>query len=63
MMEGKLTDVTAGLEFVKRVEQRVYDMLASKTNQDADWWKNKMRSDFYLTAKEAKELGVIDIVL
>jgi len=63
MMEGKLTDVTATVDFVKRIEQRVYDLLASKTKKDQEWWKDNMRSDLYLTAQEAKDLGVIDIII
>jgi len=63
MMEGKLTDVTATVDFVKRIEQRVYDLLASKTKKDVEWWKDNMRSDLYLSADEAKEIGVIDIVI
>ena len=63
MMEGKLTDVAATLEYVHKIEQSVYNLLANKSNRDAIWWKDNMRSDVYLTAEEAKEIGVIDIVI
>ena len=63
MMEGKLTDVAATLEYVHKIEQSVYNLLANKSNRDAIWWKDNMRSDLYLTAEEAKEIGVIDIVI
>ena len=63
MMEGKLTDVTATLEYVQKIEQTVYNLLASKSNKTVEWWKDNMRSDLYLSAKEAKEIGVIDIVI
>ena len=63
MMEGKLTDVAATIEYVHKIEQSVYDLLSKKSNKDASWWKDNMRSDLYLTADEAKEIGVIDIVI
>ena len=63
MMDGKLTDVTATIEYVKRIELTIYQLLADRTNKDAEWWKDNMRSDLYLTAAEAKDLGVLDIII
>ena len=63
MMEGKLTDVAATLEYVHKIEHTVYELLASKSKKDAKWWKDHMRSDLYLSAQEAKEIGVIDIII
>ena len=60
---GKMSDITAFLDNVKSLEKIIYDMLAEKTNQDADWWKNKMRSDMFLTAEELLEIGVIDQII
>ena len=63
MMDGKLTDVTATIDYVKRIELTIYQLLADRTNKDAEWWKDNMRSDLYLTAAEAKDLGVLDIII
>ena len=63
MMEGKLTDVAATLEYVHKIENTVYELLASRSKKDKEWWKDHMRSDLYLSAEEAKEIGVIDIVI
>ena len=63
MMEGKLTDVVATIDYVNKIEQSVYSLLAARSNKDAIWWKDNMRSDLYLSAEEAKEIGVIDIVI
>ena len=60
---GKMSDITAFLDNVKSLEKIIYAMLAEKTNQDADWWKNKMRSDMFLTADELLEIGVIDQII
>jgi len=63
MISGKLTDVTATVDFVKQVEQDIYNMLAERTKKDAAWWKDHMRSDLYLTADTALEYGVIDQII
>jgi|TARA_R100001163_G_C5013690_1_gene158757 ATP-dependent Clp protease protease subunit len=63
MISGKLTDVTATVDFVKKVEQDIYTMLSEKTKKDAGWWKDHMRSDLYLTADKALEYGVIDQII
>lgn len=60
---GKMSDITAYLDNVKSLEIIIYDMLAEKTNKDAEWWKNKMRSDMFLTAEELLEIGVIDQII
>ena len=60
--QGKISDVRAGLEYSKAVEAKIYSLLASKTKKDAKWWESKCKSDFYLTAEEALELGVIDVI-
>tara|TARA_R110002012_G_scaffold200150_1_gene369131 strand:- start:727 stop:1110 length:384 start_codon:yes stop_codon:yes gene_type:complete len=60
---GKMSDITAFLDNVKSLEKTIYDMLASRTKQDAEWWKNKMRSDMFFTADELLEIGVIDQVI
>ena len=63
MISGKLTDVTATVDFVKQVEQDIYNLLAEKTKKDASWWKDQMRTDMYLTSSQALELGVIDQII
>jgi len=60
--QGKLSDVRAGLEYSKSVESKIYTLLGEKTKQPAEWWEDKMKSDFYISAKEALELGVIDTI-
>ena len=60
--QGKLSDVRAGLEYSKSVEAKIYALLGDKTKKPAEWWEEKMKSDFYLTAEYALELGVIDTI-
>jgi len=60
---GKMSDITAYLDNVKSLEKIIYGMLAEKTKKDAEWWKNKMRSDCFLTSEELLEIGVIDQII
>ncbi len=60
--QGKLSDVRAGLEYSKSVEAKIYALLGERTKKDAKWWEEKMKSDFYLTAEDALEFGVIDVI-
>ena len=60
---GKMSDITAYLDNVKSLELVIYDILSKKTKKDADWWKNKMRSDTFFTADELLEIGVIDQII
>lgn len=63
MISGKLADVTATVDFVKQVESDIYGLLAAKTKKDAIWWKDNMRTDLYLTAEKALELGIVDQII
>ena len=58
-----MIDETAYLDNVKSLERVIYGMLAEKTKKDAEWWKNKMRSDMFLTSEELLEIGVIDQII
>ena len=60
---GKMSDITAYLDNVKNLEKVIYGMLAEKTKKDADWWKNKMRNDLFMTSDELLEIGVIDKII
>jgi ATP-dependent Clp protease protease subunit len=60
---GKMSDITAYLDNVKSLEKIIYGMLAERTNKDAEWWRNKMRSDMFLTAEELLDIGVIDQII
>ena len=60
---GKMSDITAYLDNVKSLEKVIYGMLSEKTKKDAEWWRNKMRSDLFLTSDELLEIGVIDQII
>ena len=58
-----MSDITAYLDNVRNLESSIYKILAEKTNKDAQYWKAQMKSDMYLTADKAKELGLIDEII
>ena len=60
---GKMSDITAYLDNVKNLEKTIYTMLADRTKKDANWWKDNMKSDLYLSAEELVEIGVIDQII
>ena len=60
---GKMSDITAYLDTVKNLEVAVYEFLESRTKKSAEWWKDKMRTDLYLSAEELLDLGVIDQII
>ena len=60
---GKMSDITAYLDNVRNLESSIYKILAEKTNKDEKYWKAQMKSDMYLTADKAKELGLIDEII
>ena len=62
-MGGKMSDITAYLDNIKSLEVLIYSMLAEKTKKDADWWRERMRNDMFLTAEELLEIGVIDQII
>lgn len=61
---GDADSVEDGLGYVKMLESRVYDILASRSNHDAKWWKRKLggRKDCWFTAQEALEVGLVDLI-
>ena len=61
--QPRLTQRSSNLDNVKSLESVIYDILSKKTKKDADWWKNKMRSDTFFTAEELLEIGVIDQII
>ena len=62
-LDGKMSDLESYLTNVKKLETNVYNLLADKTNKDAKWWKDQMKSDFYIPADDLVEYGVIDQII
>jgi len=62
-LDGKMSDLESYLTNVKNLETNIYNLLADKTKKDAKWWKDQMKSDFFIPADDLVEYGVIDQII
>ncbi|MBM4375024.1 MAG: ATP-dependent Clp protease proteolytic subunit [Deltaproteobacteria bacterium] len=60
---GQATDIEIQAREIKKVKDTLTDMLATATGQKRDKISADIERDFYLSAAEAKEYGLIDKVL
>jgi ATP-dependent Clp protease protease subunit len=61
--EGQATDIEISARHILRIKKRLNDILEKHTEQKYDKLEKDTDRDFYLTAEEAKEYGVIDEVI
>jgi ATP-dependent Clp protease protease subunit len=62
-ISGKMSDINAYVDNIKILENAVYDLLGSKTKKDANWWREQMKSDLFLSPEILVEYGVIDQII
>lgn len=60
--EGKVPDIASGIDYIRKLETDINKLLETKTKKDASWWKTNTRTDLYLSAHQALELGLIDSI-
>jgi ATP-dependent Clp endopeptidase proteolytic subunit ClpP len=61
---GAFKDMAINYEHLKLVNNCILNLLVSRSNKDLAWWESKLKEgDFYLSADEAKDLGLIDNVI
>ncbi len=60
--EGKVPDIASGIDYIRKLESDINKLLETKTKKDANWWKTNTRTDLYLSATQALELGLIDSI-
>ena len=63
MQQGKSSDIKAASKHMARIEDFCNDMLGTKTKKDSTWWQDNTRTDYYMSAEEALELGIIDEIV
>ena len=59
---GKSSDIQASAKQYKKMEEDCLTLLAESTKKDVDWWRENTRKDLFLSAEEALELGIIDLI-
>jgi ATP-dependent Clp protease protease subunit len=60
---GKTSDLKANTAHLNDLENFALDILKTKSNKPKEWWAEKISKDFYMTASQAIELGVIDKII
>jgi len=60
---GKTADIKANADHINQLEEDFYALIASKTNQDEEFWRKACRKDFYMSAEKALEYGIIDKII
>jgi ATP-dependent Clp protease, protease subunit len=60
---GQATDIEIQAREIKRIKDILVDLLADATGQKRDRISSDIERDFYMSAMEAKEYGMIDEVL
>ncbi|MEO6187472.1 MAG: ATP-dependent Clp protease proteolytic subunit [Ginsengibacter sp.] len=61
--QGQASDVEITVNEVRRVKQELYEILSNHTGQTIEKVTKDSNRDFWMTAEEAKEYGLIDEVL
>jgi ATP-dependent Clp protease protease subunit len=62
-LEGQATDIEIHAREIIRVKEEMNEILARHTKQDLEKIQIDTDRDFWMTAEEAKDYGVIDTVL
>lgn len=61
--QGKVTDMEIDLRESLRVKQRLNEIMAANTGQKVEKIKVDMERDYWMTADEAKNYGIVDDVI
>lgn len=61
--QGKVTDMEIDLRESLRIKRRMNEIMAENTGQDVEKIKTDMERDYWMTAEEAKNYGVVDAVI
>lgn len=62
-VDGESLSVEDRIEFNRKVDHSIRDYVVANTNITAEEYKEHERHQWYLTAKEMKEKGLIDIII
>jgi ATP-dependent Clp protease protease subunit len=60
--QGQATDIEIQAREVINIKRRLEEILAEHTNQEQEKVSRDMERDYFMTAEEAKEYGIIDLV-
>jgi ATP-dependent Clp protease protease subunit len=59
----KMSDMSAYIANLNKIEDDVCQLLETRSNKDATWWKQQQRIDMFLSAEQLLEYGIIDQII
>ncbi|HIC97288.1 MAG TPA: ATP-dependent Clp protease proteolytic subunit, partial [Aquificaceae bacterium] len=62
-VQGQATDIIIHAEEIKRIKSMLNEILAKHTNQPLKKIEKDVERDYFMSAREAMEYGVIDKVI
>jgi ATP-dependent Clp protease protease subunit len=62
-MQGQVSDMEISYKLIKAMQKELYDILSAHTGQNYETIEQDCDRDNWMTAKEAKEYGLVDEVL
>jgi ATP-dependent Clp protease protease subunit len=60
---GQASDILITVNEIKKIKKELYEIIAFHTNKTADQVAKDSDRDFWMSAEEAKEYGLVDEVL
>jgi len=60
---GKLSDLKSNAKFAEQLEDDCNLIMEECTNKDKQWWADNQQTDYFLSATDALELGIIDKII
>ena len=62
-ISGQATDIMIEAEEISKTKEKTIEILAAHTGQSREKLRKDMERNFYLSAQEAKEYGIVDHIL
>ena len=60
---GKLSDLKSNAKFAEQLENDCNTIMEECTKKDKKWWEENQQNDYFLSAEDALELGIIDKII
>jgi ATP-dependent Clp protease protease subunit len=60
---GKLSDIKSNAKFAEQLEDDCNSIMEECTKKDKKWWEENQQNDYFLSATDALELGIIDKII
>ena len=60
---GKLSDIKSNAKFAEQLEDDCNTIMEECTKKDKTWWEENQQNDYFLSAEDALELGIIDKII